>query len=77
MSQTITQTLDLKGFNCPIPIVKTAKAFKELASGDLVEVLVTDPGALQDFPAWCRATGNELIESNREDGAIRFLLRKR
>ncbi len=77
MSQTIVQTLDLKGFNCPIPIVKTAKAFRELSSGDVVEVLVTDPGALQDFPAWCRSTGNELIDTIKEDGAIRFLLRKR
>jgi tRNA 2-thiouridine synthesizing protein A len=77
MSQTITQTLDLTGFNCPIPIVKTARAFRDLASGDLVEVLVTDPGAVQDFPAWCRSTGNELVETIRQDAVIRFLLRKR
>jgi tRNA 2-thiouridine synthesizing protein A len=77
MSQTIVQTLDFKGLSCPLPIVKTAKAFKEVLPGDVVEVLATDPGALQDFPAWCRSTGNELIESTREDGVIRFLLRKR
>jgi tRNA 2-thiouridine synthesizing protein A len=77
MGMTIVQTLDFKGLSCPLPIVKTAKAFKDLSTGDVVEVLVTDPGALQDFPAWCRSTGNELIETIHEDGSTHFLLRRR
>ena len=77
MSTTVVQTLDFKGLSCPLPIVKTARAFKDLRPGDVVEVLVTDPGALQDFPAWCRSTGNELIDTIHEDGSIHFLLRKR
>jgi tRNA 2-thiouridine synthesizing protein A len=77
MSTTIARTLDLKGLACPLPIVHTARAMKELASGDLVEVFATDPGSVPDFRSWARATGNELVEEGREDGVFRFLLRKR
>ena len=77
MSQTIVLTLDLKGLSCPLPIVKTAKAMRELASGDLIEVLATDPGSIQDFAAWSRSTGNELVELDEQEGVFRFLLRKR
>jgi tRNA 2-thiouridine synthesizing protein A len=76
MSATIT-LLDLKGLSCPLPIVKTAKAVKELHTGDLVEVLATDPGSVPDFQAWTTSTGNELLEQSEEDGVFRFVLRKR
>ena len=77
MSTGVTQTLDLKGFNCPIPIVKTAQAMKALTSGDLLEVLATDPGSVPDFKAWSKSTGNELVEQTDEGGVFRFVLRKR
>jgi tRNA 2-thiouridine synthesizing protein A len=77
MSQAIARTLDLKGLSCPLPIVKTAKAMKELAPGDLVEALATDPGSVADFAAWATSTGNELIEQTAEDGVFRFVIRKR
>ena len=73
----IAQTLDLKGFSCPIPIVKTAKAMREVASGALIEVLATDPGSVPDFTAWAKATGNELVEHSEEGGVFRFLLKKK
>ena len=76
MSTAITVTLDLKGLSCPVPIVKTAKAVKELASGDLIEALATDPGSVADFAAWCRSTGNELVEQREQDGVYRFVIRK-
>lgn len=69
--------LDLKGLSCPLPIVRTAKALKELESGALVEVLATDPGSLKDFPAWCRTTGNDLVEHATVEGGFRFVIRKR
>ena len=69
--------LDVKGLQCPMPIVKTAKAMKELVSGDLIEVQATDPGSVKDFAAWSKATGNVLVESSAIDGAFRFVLRKR
>lgn len=77
MSTAVAQTLDLKGLSCPLPIVKTAQAVKQLASGDVIEVLATDPGAVPDFTAWCRTTGNRLVEQTEEDGVFRFLVEKR
>jgi tRNA 2-thiouridine synthesizing protein A len=77
MNVTVTKTLDVKGLSCPLPIVHTSKAMKELASGDLLEVLATDPGSVQDFSAWCRSTRNELVEQTHEAGVFRFVVRKR
>jgi tRNA 2-thiouridine synthesizing protein A len=76
MSTTITQQLDLKGLSCPMPIVKTAQAMKLLATGQVVEILATDAGSVSDFAAWCRTTGNELIEQTEEAGVYRFIVRK-
>jgi tRNA 2-thiouridine synthesizing protein A len=76
MSETIAQRLDLKGLACPMPIVKTAVAMKSRATGDVVEVLATDPGSVADFDAWCRATRNELVEQTEEAGVFRFVIRK-
>jgi tRNA 2-thiouridine synthesizing protein A len=77
MSITVTQTLDLKGLSCPMPIVKTAQAIKALQSGDVLEALATDPGSVPDFIAWCRSTGNELMEQTKEADVFRFVIRKR
>jgi len=77
MSTAVAQTLDVKGLACPLPIVKTAQAVRQLASGDVIEVLATDPGAVPDFDAWCRTTGNRLVEQTEEDGIYRFLVEKR
>jgi tRNA 2-thiouridine synthesizing protein A len=77
MSTTITKTLDLKGLSCPLPIAKTAQAIRELRSGELIEAIATDPGSVPDFAAWCRATGNELVEQTEEGGEYRFLIRKK
>ena len=76
MSQTVTKRLDLKGLACPLPIAKTAVAMRELAPGDLLEALATDPGSVPDFNAWAKTTGNELVEQTEEDGVFRFLIRK-
>ncbi len=74
---TITHRLDVKGFNCPIPIVKTAKEMKQMAPGELIEVLATDPGSVPDFSAWSKATGNTLVEQSQDGGIYRFVLKKR
>ncbi len=76
MSTTIAVTLDLKGLSCPMPIVKTAKAMKDLSQGDVLEAFATDPGSVPDFVAWCRATGNQLLEQSEQDGVYRFAIRK-
>jgi tRNA 2-thiouridine synthesizing protein A len=73
----IAKTLDLKGLSCPLPIVKTAQGIKEVQSGELVEALATDPGSVADFNAWCRSTGNELVEQGEDAGVFRFVIRKK
>ena len=77
MSATIAKSLDLKGLACPLPIAMTAKGIRELRSGELIEALATDPGSVPDFAAWCRATGNELVEQSEDGGVYRFLIRKK
>ena len=77
MSLQIARRLDLKGLACPLPIAKTAQAIKELAPGELIESLATDPGSVPDFRAWTRTTGNELVEQTVEDGVYRFVIRKK
>ena len=74
---TDTILLDAKGLKCPMPIVRTAQAMKNLASGQLLEVLATDPGAVADFAAWSRSTGNEIVTSSVEGGVYRFVLRRK
>lgn len=77
MQAAIASTLDLKGLSCPLPIAKTARAIKELAPGDLLEVFATDPGSVPDFQAWVRATGNELVEQTADAGVFRFVIKKK
>lgn len=72
----MTTTLDTKGMNCPLPILKTKKSIKDLNVGDTLEVLSTDPGSVKDFEAFCRSTGNELLESSEEGGVYRYLIKK-
>jgi tRNA 2-thiouridine synthesizing protein A len=69
--------LDARGLKCPMPIVNTAPAIKTIDQGDLLEVLATDPGAVADFAAWSRSTGNEIVESGVQDGVYRFVLRRK
>jgi tRNA 2-thiouridine synthesizing protein A len=77
MSTPVTTTLDFKGLSCPLPIVKTAVAIKRLASGELVEVLATDPGSVADFTAWSKSTGNQLVEHTASGGVYRFVIRRK
>lgn len=77
MTLQITQTLDARGLNCPMPIVKTAIAIKAIPSGGLLEVLATDPGSVADFAAWSKSTGNELVEQASDGGVYRFILRRK
>ena len=70
------KTLDVKGLNCPIPIMKVKKLINEVPKGGTLEVLATDPGSVADFEAFCKSTGNELIEHSEEGGVYRFLIRR-
>ncbi len=63
------ETLDAKGMNCPLPILKAKKALNGMTNGQVLEILATDPGSIKDFEAFCRATGNKLL-SSAQDGKI-------
>ncbi|WP_095013025.1 sulfurtransferase TusA family protein [Tsuneonella mangrovi] len=70
------ETLDAKGLNCPLPILKAKKALKELDSGQTLEILATDPGSVKDFEAFCRTTGNKMVETEEGDGLYRFVIER-
>ena len=68
--------LDAKGLNCPLPILKAKKALNDVPAGENLEILATDPGAVADFQAFCRQTGNELVDSSTEGDVFRFIIKK-
>ncbi len=67
------ETLDARGLLCPLPVIRTQDKVKGLAAGTVVEIVATDPGVLQDIPAWCRVHGHELLSvtENDEEAAAR------
>ena len=69
-------TLDCIGLYCPMPIANTARKLKELKAGQVLEVLADDEGIKEDMPAWCRATGNELLGMEEEAGQYRVYIKK-
>ncbi|MFN3284912.1 MAG: sulfurtransferase TusA family protein [bacterium] len=71
------QVLDCRGLLCPLPVIKTNKAIKSLAVGQVLEMLATDPGSKPDMLAWSRQTGHELLEVEEQDGVYRFLIRRK
>ena len=73
----ISQTIDARGLSCPMPIVKTAQAVKPLPTGSVVELFATDAGSVKDVAAWCRATGNELVEQTSDGAVYRFVIRRK
>ena len=70
------RTLDATGLLCPLPVLRAQKALREMASGEVIEVLATDTASVNEFPAFCRQTGHELLEWDETDGRFRFRLRK-
>jgi TusA-related sulfurtransferase len=76
MSAT-TKELDTRGLNCPLPILKAKKALTEMASGDVLRILSTDPGSVRDFQAFARQTGHELVEQTSAGAEFVHLLRRR
>ena len=69
MTMDYSKELDARGLNCPLPILKTKKALAEMSSGEVLRVMATDPGAVRDFQAFAKQSGNELLspgEDNKE-----------
>ena len=70
------KVMDLKGMPCPMPVVKVSKGIKEVEVGDVIEAQTTDPGALADFPAWARTSGNEILKTEQDGDVIRFFIKR-
>lgn len=69
-------SLDCSNLLCPMPVIRTQNALKELAIGDTLEVICTDPGTLSDIPTWCRINQQEVIETKEHDNQIIFIIKK-
>ncbi len=70
------KTLDCSGMLCPVPVIKTSKAIKEVQVGEVLQMIATDPGAPADMEAWSRQTGNELLDSHKEGDKFIFFFRR-
>ncbi len=71
------QELDACGLNCPLPILRAKKSLSSLESGQVLRIIATDPGAVKDFEAFAKQTGNELLDSGEEGGKFTFLVKKK
>ena len=72
----VTTVLDAKGLACPMPIVRTKKAMDAIESGQVLEVHVTDKGAIADIPAWAASGGHTILEHTEEDDVLKFWIQK-
>lgn len=70
------KTLDCKGMSCPMPLLKTKKAIDSINSGEILEILGTDPGSKNDLPGWCKRAGHEFLGDFEDAGFSRFYIRK-
>jgi len=73
----VAREVDARGLNCPLPILRTKKALNDMASGEVLRILATDPASVRDFEAFTRQTGHQLVEHSEQDGVFVFLLRHR
>lgn len=69
-------TLDARGLNCPLPILRTKKTIAGLEQGQVLEVMATDPGSLKDIQSFCTQTGHELLSSSQAGNDYIFQIRK-
>ena len=73
----IHKEIDIRGLNCPLPILKAKKALSDMASGQLLKVVATDNGSLRDFQAFAKQTGNELVDQQAVGEEFIHILRRR
>lgn len=72
----VEKTMDLSGMPCPMPVVKVSKGIKDVEVGQVIEAITTDPGALSDFPAWARTSGNEILKTEEDGDSTRFYIKR-
>jgi tRNA 2-thiouridine synthesizing protein A len=69
--------LDVRGLNCPLPILRTKKSLADMTSGQVLKILATDPAAAIDFQVFAEQTGNELLTSSETGGEFTFYMKKK
>ncbi len=69
--------LDVSGLKCPMPILRTKKALAEMASGEILEICATDPATKEDFAAFAKQTGHQLLEQLETDASLIFYLKRK
>ena len=69
-------TMDLKGLACPLPVVKVSQQIKKMQIGQILMAETTDPGALADFPAWAKTSGNEIIDTVKDGNVTKIFIKK-
>ena len=70
-------TLDAKGMNCPLPVLRANRVLRGVAPGERLRVLATDAASVGDFRAYCRETGHALVSMSEEAGVFSFVIRRR
>ncbi|MBF6647211.1 sulfurtransferase TusA family protein [Methylobacter sp. BlB1] len=70
----IRETLNARRLLCPLPVIRTQDKVRQLKAGDQLEVIGTDPGVMQDIPAWCRINGHKVLETRADDGEYIIVL---
>lgn len=76
MSETPNATLDAKGLQCPMPVIKARQEIDKIAAGEVLQVLATDPGSVADFESWTKMSGHELLQSDEAEGVFTYLVKK-
>ena len=74
---TIDREIDTRGLNCPLPILRTKKALSDMQSGQVLKIVATDPGAVKDFAAFAKQTGNQLLSSTETNQEFEFLMQRK
>ena len=72
----VAKVMDLKGLACPMPIVKVSKGIKDVEVGEVLQAVTSDPGALSDFPAWAKTSGNEILKTETEGKETSFYIKR-
>lgn len=76
MTMTAAKRVDCRGMSCPMPVVRTKKAMEDVGKGELLEVVATDRGAINDLQGWAKHAGHEVVEWTEEGGDLKFYIRK-
>jgi tRNA 2-thiouridine synthesizing protein A len=70
------KTLDLKGLACPMPVIKMGQEIGSVEIGQVIQAITTDPGSLNDFPAWAQTTGQEILKTDQSNDEINIFVKR-